>query len=176
LRDASESAAKYYDKKHQQRIYAVRDNVMLSSRYIRLRRASRKLSDKYLGPFPIIKKLGQNAYQLRLPKTYGRVHSTFHVSLLEPYRKRDGCDPPEPIEIDDEEEWEVDQILDVSGSQAKRKFLVRWKGCTREEDSWQPIGNLTNAKKAIHKFYRERKDAPRARKRRARDERESRSE
>jgi hypothetical protein len=57
LRDASESAAKYYDKKHQQRIYAVGDNVMLSSRYIRLRRASRKLSDKYLGPFPIIKKL-----------------------------------------------------------------------------------------------------------------------
>jgi RNase H-like domain found in reverse transcriptase/Reverse transcriptase (RNA-dependent DNA polymerase)/Integrase zinc binding domain/Integrase core domain/Chromo (CHRromatin Organisation MOdifier) domain len=164
-RHASETATKYYNKKHQQRIYAVGDNVMLSSRHIRLRRASKKLSDKFLGPFPITKKLGQNAYQLRLPKMYGRIHPTFHVSLLEPYRMRDGCDPPEPIEIDNDEEWEVDRVLDVKGAWPNRKFLVRWKGCTTEEDSWQPEEDLANAQEAIREFYKSRADVPEAKKR-----------
>jgi Chromo (CHRromatin Organisation MOdifier) domain len=167
-RTASESAAKYYDQKHQQRIYAVGDNVMLSSRHIRLRRASKKLSDRYLGPFPITKKLGQNAYQLSLPKMYGRIHPTFHVSLLEPYRLRKGCEPPTPIEIDNEEEWEVDRVLDAEGSQPRRRFLVRWKGCTAEEDSWQPEEDLAHAQEAIKEFYQSREQAPNQKSRRRR--------
>jgi Reverse transcriptase (RNA-dependent DNA polymerase)/RNase H-like domain found in reverse transcriptase/Integrase zinc binding domain/Chromo (CHRromatin Organisation MOdifier) domain/Integrase core domain len=159
-RQASESAAKYYNNKHKERTYAVGDNVMLSSRHIRLRRASKKLADKFLGPFPITKKFGKNAYQLRLPKTYGRIHPTFHVSLLEPYRERVGRELPEPIEIDNEEEWEVERVLDVKESQSSRMFLVRWKGCTAEEDSWQPEEDLAHAQEAIQDFYKDRQDAP----------------
>lgn len=172
-RHASEAAAKYYDKKHQQRIYAVGDNVMLSSRHVRLRRASKKLSDKFLGPFPITKKLGQNAYQLRLPKAYGRIHPTFHVSLLEPYRMREGCDPPEPLEVDNEEEWEVERVLDAKGLRPKRKFLVRWKGCTAEADSWQPEEDLEHAQGAIEDFYKGRENAPKSKEKRTRTSRKT---
>jgi Integrase zinc binding domain/Integrase core domain/Chromo (CHRromatin Organisation MOdifier) domain len=169
---ASEAAAKYYNKKHQQRTYAVGDRVILLSRYIRLRRASKKLADKYLGPFSIIKKFGQNAYQLNLLKSYSRIHSTFHISLLEPYRIREGRGPPEPIEIDNEEEWEVDHVLDARGSHSSREFLIRWKGCTTEEDSWQPAEDLANAQEAIQEFYKDREGAPEAKKH-TRERRES---
>lgn len=57
-RHANESAAKYYNKKHQQKIYTIRDRVILSLRYIRIQRASKKLTNKYLGPFTITKKFG----------------------------------------------------------------------------------------------------------------------
>jgi Chromo (CHRromatin Organisation MOdifier) domain len=164
-RHASEAAAKYYDKKHQQRIYIVGDSVMLSSRHIRLRRVSKKLSDKCLRPFLITKKLGQNAYQLSLPKMYGRIHPTFYVSLLEPYRMRDNYKPPALIEIDNEEEWEVDRVLDVDGTQPKRKFLVRWKDCTAEEDSWQPEEDLEHAQEAVQEYYKGRENAPRSERR-----------
>jgi hypothetical protein len=40
-----------------------------------------KLAYKYFGPFKILKKVGEVAYQLDFPKE-ARIHSTFHVSLL----------------------------------------------------------------------------------------------
>ena len=55
---------------------------MLSTKNLQLRKASKKLSNKFIGPFRVAKRIGKNAYQLDLPKEYGRVHPTFYVSLL----------------------------------------------------------------------------------------------
>jgi hypothetical protein len=118
--------------------------VLLSSRNIRTRRACKKLDDRFIGPFRVVGKVGRNAYKLNLPKRYGRLHRTFGVTLLEPYRRREGQEPPEPVEIDDEEEWLVDSVLEARKSRGKRMFLVRWEGFTREHDSWEPKENLEN--------------------------------
>lgn len=69
--------------------------------------------------------MGQNAYTLCLPKKYGRLHNTFHVSLLEAYHMRDGGEPPEPMDIDREEEWEVEAILGSRDRASGRQYLVR---------------------------------------------------
>jgi hypothetical protein len=42
---------KYYNKKRKNRSYAKGDIVLLTSRYIRTLRVSKKLIDKYLGLF-----------------------------------------------------------------------------------------------------------------------------
>ena len=42
----------------------------------------RKLSDQMIGPFEIVKKISDLAYELKLP-TNMRCHPVFHVSLLE---------------------------------------------------------------------------------------------
>jgi chromobox protein 5 len=75
------------------------------------------------------------------------------VALLEPYHRRDGQEPPPPVEIDDAEHWLVDSVLDTRKSKGKRMFLVRWEGFTREHDSWEPEENLENAQEKVQEFY-----------------------
>jgi len=36
----------------------------------------------------------------------------------------------------------------------KEKFLVRWKGYTVEEDTWESRENLENAKELVEEFER----------------------
>ena len=45
---------------------------------------SKKLSDKFLGPFEILAQHGSHSYTLRLPDSIRGVHPIFHVSMLEP--------------------------------------------------------------------------------------------
>jgi hypothetical protein len=39
-----------------------------------------KLSPRYVGPYPIVKRIGKVAYMLELPPEFARVHPVFHVS------------------------------------------------------------------------------------------------
>ncbi|XP_050124802.1 uncharacterized protein LOC126602028 [Malus sylvestris] len=63
-------------------------------------RQERKLSPRYIGPYQIIKRVGEVAYRLALPPELARVHNVFHVSMLRKYVS----DPshiilPQPLEI-----------------------------------------------------------------------------
>lgn len=151
--EAEAAMSKHYNKKRKDMAFKKGDKVMLSSRHIRTLQASKKLADKFLGPFEVSERIGRNAYKLALPDKYGRLHHTFHVSLLEPYRRRQGYDTPEPQDIDGEEEWEVEQILDDVGLGSKRKFYVRWKGFSEAYDTWEPERNLRHAREAIAEYY-----------------------
>ncbi|WMV13543.1 hypothetical protein MTR67_006935 [Solanum verrucosum] len=41
-----------------------------------------KLSPRYIGPYKLIRKIGQVAYELELPQELSTVHPVFHVSML----------------------------------------------------------------------------------------------
>ena len=47
----------------------------------------KKLDYKWLGPYVIIidKVISRNAYQLKLPLSFGQVHPVFSITLLWPY-------------------------------------------------------------------------------------------
>jgi uncharacterized protein YtpQ (UPF0354 family) len=82
---SQKAMTKFYNRHRKGRSYAIRDEVMLSSRNIRIRKASKKLINKFLDPFRVITIQGKNVYELELPKSYRRIYRTFHVTLLEPY-------------------------------------------------------------------------------------------
>jgi hypothetical protein len=44
-----------------------------------------KLAPRYVGPFEILERRGEVAYQLELPKSLAGVHDVFHVSQLKKY-------------------------------------------------------------------------------------------
>jgi hypothetical protein len=62
-----------------------------------------------------VKQINVVAFQLKLLGSM-KIHLVFHVFLLEPYHTsiipRKIHDPPPPIEIDGEHEYEVEDILD----------------------------------------------------------------
>ncbi|KAL0367281.1 UNVERIFIED_CONTAM: hypothetical protein Sradi_3618200 [Sesamum radiatum] len=44
-----------------------------------------KLKPRYIGPFEIIKRIGEVAYKLNLPSNTSRIHDVFHISHLKKY-------------------------------------------------------------------------------------------
>src|SRR5690606_8079316 len=74
------------NKRMAQPAYKVGDLVMVDSRNMKSKRPSKKLDHKKIGPFKIIKLVGKRACRVQLPGQI-KVHPTFHVSMLEPYRK-----------------------------------------------------------------------------------------
>ncbi|MBW0534977.1 hypothetical protein O181_074692 [Austropuccinia psidii MF-1] len=62
------------------------DKVWLASKKIKTMRPTKKLSERWLGPFEVFKKIGSHAYHLKFPQQWKSVHPVFHVSLLEPVK------------------------------------------------------------------------------------------
>ena len=44
-----------------------------------------KLSPRFIGPFEILRRVGEVAYKLALPPSLSAVHPIFHVSMLRKY-------------------------------------------------------------------------------------------
>ena len=49
----------------------------------------------------------------------------------------------------------MEKIINRRTVRGKEKFLVRWKGYTAEEDTWESRENLENAKGLVEEFERE---------------------
>jgi hypothetical protein len=93
------------------------DKVYLNASNIQTNQPSRKLSHCRLGPFPIVKKVGNGAYRLRLPASTKRLHPVFNTVKLtpapsNPIKGHYPLPPLPPKIIDGEEEWIVEEILD----------------------------------------------------------------
>lgn len=94
LTAAKEAQARFYNKNRRvDATYAPGDMVWLSRKNIKTKRASSKLDVRRLGPFQVVRMIGQNAAELALPKTYSRLHPVFNVSLLSPFV----ADPQTPV-------------------------------------------------------------------------------
>ncbi|MBW0548872.1 hypothetical protein O181_088587 [Austropuccinia psidii MF-1] len=62
------------------------DMVWISSKNIKSTRPTKKVSERCLGPFPILKKVRTHSYCLKIPSQWKSIHPVFHISLLEPFK------------------------------------------------------------------------------------------
>src|SRR6202789_4453804 len=80
---SKDDMARYYNQRRTPAPeYNPGDKVYLDGSDIKTTRPSRKLSHRRLGPFPIERKVGSNAYRLRLPPSMGRIYPVFNVIKL----------------------------------------------------------------------------------------------
>ncbi|MBW0551073.1 hypothetical protein O181_090788 [Austropuccinia psidii MF-1] len=133
--------------------------VWLSSKNIKSTRPTKKLSERWLGPFIILKEVSTHAYHLKLPSQWKSIHPVFHISLLEPVKTSKipnwHQEPPPPIIIEEEEEWEVSQILDSKLKRGKLWYLVDLKGFSKdsERSTWEATENLENFPELVKDFH-----------------------
>ncbi len=55
---------------------------------------------------------------------------------------------------DAEAEFEVEAVLGQRRVRGKEEYLIRWKGYSSFDDTWEPKENLGNAKEALKKFLK----------------------
>ena len=160
LKRAAETMKHFYDRKRtDSRDYKVGDQVYVEATNISTMRPAKKLDDKRYGPFEIIEKVGLSSYKLKLPDTW-KIHPVFNEALLTPYHPpefptQEKPPPPPPIQVPEGHvEYEVNEVLGSRRRRKKVEYLVSWKGYPNEENSWQPMRNLKNAREAILEFHK----------------------
>jgi hypothetical protein len=108
-----------------------------------------KLAPRFIGPFKILEKRGEVAYQLKLLPQLSDMHDVFHVSQL-----KKCLHVPEqqlPMEaLDAKEDHSYQQypvkILETSERVTRNKRIkmckVQWSHHTEEEATWEREGEL----------------------------------
>ena len=137
--------------------YRVGDLVLLSTKDLKWQmkgRRSEKLTEHFVGLYKVKGIVSSNAIELELPKSI-RIHSVVNVSRVQLYKPQvegQKKTPPKLVVIKEEEEFEVEKIINKRTVRGKEKFLVRWKGYTAEEDTWESRENLENAKELVEEY------------------------
>jgi len=117
LSKAQEEMKKYADrKKGEVDNYKVEDLVMFSTKdlkYQMVRRRTKKLTERFMGPYKIKKIVLINVVELKLPRTV-KIHLVVNVSRIHRYVGQVEGQRKEqltPVIIEREEEWKVERIL-----------------------------------------------------------------
>ena len=165
LQRAQDSQALYAHRKRlPSPVYPEGRLVWLLRRNIRTTRPSLKLDHRRLGPYRVIRRVGEHAYHLALPDYLSHLHPVFHVSLLEPYD-----DPsefhihasPEPVTLADSANT-IQSILDCRRVGRRFEYLVHHQDTPSSEDSWIPLYDIpTMCNELLDHFHRRHPRAPR---------------
>lgn len=140
--------------------------MLLSTKNLRQRRPSKKLSNKFEGPLRVLEPVGKQAYRLQLPNYYSRLHNMFYMLYLEPYNRREGNKDPDympmPELLDDGEDYEVEEVLDRRRRKGELQYLVKWRGWSTDYNQWVAEADMAGAEELREAFD----SRPKARKRR----------
>jgi hypothetical protein len=98
------------------------------------------LSPRYVGPYPIVKRIGKVAYKLELPPELTGVHPVFHVSQHRKCVVVEKRVPAQALDVQETLEYLV-RILDWAEKSTKstttRFCKVLWSNHSEHEATWE---------------------------------------
>jgi len=97
------------------------------------------------------------AFELELPEGW-MIHNVFNEDLLtrcvEPKFQGQHKDlAPPPVIINEEEEYEVEEVQKHRTRGQRTQYLVHWKGYGNEHDQWIAESGLPHAKQVIEDYW-----------------------
>ena len=120
----------------------------------------KKLDNKCLGPFEILKKVEKSVYYLKLPSQW-KTHDIFNEVLLSFYHppqfelQQHPLSPPPKI-INRQKKQEIECIKEAKAiARGEVQFLVKWKGYSNKWNKWISEKDLKNVLDIVKKFYKD---------------------
>ena len=125
LLKAQEYQKRYFDRYHRHQEHEVGDWVLLSTSNLHFAIVC-KLCQRFVGPFKVLQRVGKTTYKLDLQGRFTGVHNVFHVSQLKPHLPRETSEePPPPVEVEGEPQFEVETLLKHRNRGMGRQYLAR---------------------------------------------------
>ncbi|CAM8972714.1 unnamed protein product [Rhodiola kirilowii] len=165
---------KWADKKRRDVEFKVGDLVLvklLPQQFKAFRKVHKGLIRKYEGPFEVIKRVGNVSYKLNLPPKQ-KIHPVFHVSMLRPYHEdrgepSRGVSHRAPTFVETSYNKEVDEIhadrtIRRRGVPSYKEYLVKWRGLSDSEASWESKDLLWQFKDKVRDYQEDATRASRA--------------
>lgn len=143
----------YADAKRRPHTFQHGDMVLLSTKHLKFKGdITRKLMPRFVGPFKIIKLVGNAAVKLELPPNM-RVHPVLHVSQVKPYKSDGKYKPCPPLGfIEGEPVFKVAMLHAHKRIRNKDMYLVRWENYDPVYDTWEPATNILD-KSLINDYW-----------------------
>nr|CAH67706.1 H0512B01.1 [Oryza sativa] len=111
-----------------------------------------KLAPRFVGPFKIVSRRGEVAYQLELPQSMAGIHDVFHVSQLKKCLRVPTEEAnPDCIELQEDLAYveKPVRILEVSERKTRNRVIrfckVQWSNHSEEEATWEREDELKSA-------------------------------
>ncbi|MBW0501736.1 hypothetical protein O181_041451 [Austropuccinia psidii MF-1] len=135
------------------------DQVLVSTLKLNNLKGPKKMRESFVGPFTIIKLLGENAVEVKITEEFSRKHPVFSVSLVKPYflkeedkfpSRKKTLTPPEIVDVE-HSPGPVKRIIKARkirlNGKDQRQYLVRFNYQTGDKDKWLaenaiPDGNI----------------------------------
>ncbi|MBW0570244.1 hypothetical protein O181_109959 [Austropuccinia psidii MF-1] len=128
-----------------------------------------KIRDSFVGPFTIIKLMGNNAVEVKLTEEISRKHPVFPISLVKPYfqteedkfpSRKNNPTPPDIVQMEDSPR-PVSKIIRARkirlNGKDQRQYLVRFKNQTADQDKWLAEDAIPDAKLNLRRFRASRR-------------------
>ena len=177
LERVRESMAKWANQRRRHHEFSVGEEVMLATQNLNVQDPgpTRKLRDKWVGPFVITEMINPVAVRLgrgdscSLPESY-KFHNVVHVHWIKPYRDGDEQFPHRaannpavhPLWFERDragntlEVYAVDRLLDRKEQGGRVTYRVKWKGFDDEVyHTWEPLESLMSGGSEVQRMVKE---------------------
>jgi len=147
---------KYFDKRRTDKEFKEGELVILkfSKKSAAGYKPGERIHNSKMGPLGtpvrILKRISPVTYKIALPLG-SKIHDTVSIAHLKKFSKDTGDIRPLPVisESDLGEEWEVESIDAHRIKKGHREFLVKWKGYSSDERTWEPVEHLDNSEELL---------------------------
>ena len=107
----------------------------------------------------IIKYVGPWVFKLDMKEYKSQKHNVFPIRLLEWYHESTiprYVKPPPPLVGDEEDKYNMEEVLDSRLVNQEVKYLVYWKSYELDNVTWEPWKNMISdyAKNQVREFHR----------------------
>jgi hypothetical protein len=146
LKIAQSRQKSYADRKRKDVSFDVGEHVYLTVSPLQVTKrfhVKGKLSPRYVGPYPIIKRIGKVAYKLELPPELAGVHPVFHVSQLRKCVVVEKRVPAQALDVQETVEYlkYPVRILDWAEKSTRSTTMhfckVLWSNHSEREATWE---------------------------------------